>query len=233
MSLRHKLAAPLVAVSVPAVMLSTVMLSAGALAPLLLMPIAAHAQGNPSADSIINSLKPGPNLGSGTRGLRAGGPSPSSAAPAPVVEPSQSAGQSAGHAAAPHAAPRQVASARPAPAEKPSVNLTVEFATGSADLTPAAIHTLDELGKALSSNELSSYHFRIEGHTDTVGTRDANKGLSERRADAVVEYLSSHFNVDRARLQPVGMGEDGLLVSTGDQVPEARNRRVLVVNLGA
>jgi outer membrane protein OmpA-like peptidoglycan-associated protein len=66
-----------------------------------------------------------------------------------------------------------------------------------------------------------------------VGNRDANKALSDRRAASVVDYLAGRFQVDRARLQPVGMGEDGLLVPTPDQTPEPRNRRVLVVNTGS
>ena len=90
---------------------------------------------------------------------------------------------------------------------------------------------LDELGKALTHPDLAGSRFRIEGHTDTVGTRPYNQALSERRAGAVVEYLSRHFGVQPARLQAIGMGEDGLLVATPDQTPEPRNRRVHVVNL--
>ena len=107
------------------------------------------------------------------------------------------------------------------------------FATGSAELTPQAIQTLNDLGRALTDPTLAAYRFRIEGHTDTVGNRDANKALSDRRAASVVDYLAGRFQVDRARLQPVGMGEDGLLVPTPDQTPEPRNRRVLVVNTGS
>jgi outer membrane protein OmpA-like peptidoglycan-associated protein len=62
---------------------------------------------------------------------------------------------------------------------------------------------------------------------DAITTR-----LSDRRAITVAEYLAGRFHVDRARLQPVGMGQDGLMVPTPDQVPEPRNRRVLVVNIG-
>ena len=58
--------------------------------------------------------------------------------------------------------------ARP-PAKAPAVSLNIQFATGSADLTPAAIRSLDQLGQALSTPTLAAYHFRIEGHTDTVG----------------------------------------------------------------
>ena len=86
------------------------------------------------------------------------------------------------------------------------MNLTIEFRTGSADLTPQASRTLDELGRALSSSQLAGYRFRIEGHTDTVGTQEANQALSERRAAEVVEYISTHFNVDKTRLE---RGRDG------------------------
>jgi outer membrane protein OmpA-like peptidoglycan-associated protein len=113
------------------------------------------------------------------------------------------------------------------------VNLTVNFATGSADLTPDAIRTLDELGSALSSKDLAGYRFRIEGHTDTVGSPEYNRALSERRAEAVVDYIAKKFGVEPTRLQAVGMGEQGLMVPTPQQTAEPRNRRVQVVNLGA
>jgi outer membrane protein OmpA-like peptidoglycan-associated protein len=113
-----------------------------------------------------------------------------------------------------------------------SVNLSVQFATGSAELTAAARQTLNQLGQALSQPALAPYRFRIEGHTDTVGTAAANKELSDRRAAAVADYLAANFKVDRSRLDAVGMGEQGLLVATPDQTAEPRNRRVAVVNLG-
>ena len=118
-------------------------------------------------------------------------------------------------------------------ADAPSVNLTVQFGNNSAELTPAAVRTLSELGKALSNSALSTFHFRIEGHTDTVGGADANKALSERRAQAVAAFLTSRFGIDAARLEPAGMGEDGLLIQTAPNTAEPRNRRVQVVNLGA
>ena len=120
-----------------------------------------------------------------------------------------------------------------AEAVDPSVSLTVNFASGSADLTADAIRTLDELGRALASKDLAGYRFRIEGHTDTVGSRDYNQALSERRAAAVVDYVAQEYGVDPARLQAVGLGEDGLLVQTPADTPEPRNRRVQVINLGA
>ena len=92
---------------------------------------------------------------------------------------------------------------------------------------------LNELGQALNNPSLAAFRFRIEGHTDTVGTPAYNQALSERRAIVVAEYLASNFHVDRRRMQPVGMGEAGLLVATADQTAEPRNRRVQVVNIGS
>jgi outer membrane protein OmpA-like peptidoglycan-associated protein len=192
--------------------------------PLVFASLPAFAQGNPSADQIINSLKPSGNLVlGGTRGIRlAPG---DAAAPAPVQQQPRLA------SSRPVAVP--AAASVPAPTSGPAVNLTVNFATGSAELTPEAIRTLDELGRALASKDLAAYRFRIEGHTDTVGSHDYNRSLSERRAQTVVGYVAGKYGVDPSRLQAVGMGEEGLLVPTPAQTAEPRNRRVQVINLGA
>ena len=190
-------------------------------APLAFAPFPAWAQSSPSADQIIQSLKPSGNLLKGeTRGIRVVNPdaAPATAAPAPAH------GQATAAATAPAAAAQ--------PSAAPAVSLTVEFGTGSDELTPQARATLDALGKALSSADLAKYRFRIEGHTDTVGSAGYNQALSQRRAEAVARYLESSFGVASARLEPVGMGEQGLLVQTPPQTPNAQNRRVKVVNLG-
>jgi OOP family OmpA-OmpF porin len=191
-----------------------------------------------SADDIIKALKPSGMIGSGTRGIR---PASSGAAPAeaPAAPVTTYMPQTAATPAAPTPRPVTTAAASvprpaaPAAPAAPSASLEVQFATGSADLTPQAREALDQLGRALSSADLAAYRFRIEGHTDTVGTPDANRALSARRADVVVDYLNSKFGVARTRMQAVGMGSDQLAVSTGAQVPEPRNRRVMVVNIGA
>jgi outer membrane protein OmpA-like peptidoglycan-associated protein len=123
-------------------------------------------------------------------------------------------------------------SATPCPEGSGICALNVEFETGSAGLTTGAVAALDNLGNALASLQASGFRFRIEGHTDTVGSDDYNRALSEQRADAVTIYLNRHFSIDRAHLQPVGMGKDHLLVATPDQTAEPRNRRVQVVNIG-
>jgi len=210
--------------------------------PLVLTAQPAAAQSNPSSDQIIQSLKPSGNLlGGGTRGIRVANPNATQDTPQASASGSVSASASS---SAPYAAPtpqavhpaRTAAAAAPPPAasaQAPSVSLSVQFASGSADLTPEARQTLDALGKALASSDLAQYRFRIEGHTDTVGSADANKTLSQQRADAVAAYLQSKFGVSMSRLQTIGMGQDGLLVPTPPNTPNEKNRRVNVVNLGA
>ncbi len=193
--------------------------------PLAFGSLPVLAQGNPSADQIINSLRPSGNMmPGGTRGIRLTAPTNEPAAQQPAPSQAQQPRVAANRPAAAPVAPAQSA---------PTVNLTVNFAHGSAELTPDAVRTLDELGRALASKDLAAYRFRIEGHTDTVGSSNYNRTLSERRAEAVVDYVAKKFGVDPSRLQAIGMGEDGLLVPTPPQTPEPRNRRVQVINLGA
>lgn len=204
----------------------------GFLKPIAAIPLAIFAvtgaggvaSAQQSADSIINALKPTGNLLSGsTRGIKLGGGAaphaPSAARPASAPQMTHGAARAREEAASPVAGP--------------SINLTVNFPTGSAELTPAARASLDALGKALASSELANFRFRIEGHTDNVGSKEANLALSQQRAEAVVSYLTSQYNVSPSRLEAVGMGQERPLVETPPQTPEARNRRVQVINLGA
>src|SRR5690606_32732828 len=147
-----------------------------------------------------------------------------------AATPPAAAGDKAPAAASAGTAPPPAASGQPADI-RPSVNLTVQFATGSAALTPSAVRALNELGRALSSSTLENYRFMIEGHTDTVGPRELNLDLSERRAQAVRQYLVTNFGINPARLNAVGRGQDELLIQTPDETPEARNRRVQIINL--
>jgi outer membrane protein OmpA-like peptidoglycan-associated protein len=118
-------------------------------------------------------------------------------------------------------------------AEAPSISLNVLFALNSAELTPQARRMLDELGRALTSADLSPYRFRIEGHTDTTGSAEFNMILSERRAQAVRDYLVERFGISRTRLETIGLGQTALAVPTADNVNEPRNRRVHIVNIGS
>jgi outer membrane protein OmpA-like peptidoglycan-associated protein len=110
-------------------------------------------------------------------------------------------------------------------------DLLVTFPFDSADITPAARQTLDVLGAALTDGRLSADRFEIAGHTDGVGDESYNATLSERRAQAVVDYLSDHYGISRARLLGRGYGETFLADPEDPAGPE--NRRVEIMNLGS
>ena len=120
---------------------------------------------------------------------------------------------------------RTIAAGAPRPATG-RADLRVTFVTGSAELTDAGRREAEKFLTALAAPSLAAKKFRIEGHTDSVGSRDFNVDLSKRRAQAVVEYLAAK-GADRSRFNVVGYGFDkpvaGLDASAG------ANRRVEVV----
>ena len=83
------------------------------------------------------------------------------------------------------------------------------LAAGSLDgasLTPDAERALAPLGRALSSRDLAAFRFRIEGHTDNVGDPGTNQALSERRANAVKDYLVAG-GIPAEKITASGAGE--------------------------
>ncbi len=113
---------------------------------------------------------------------------------------------------------------------KPSAQALISFEFNSAVLTPEAKQQLDSLAKALTTDALKEDRFRVEGHTDAVGSDRYNLELSKRRAWAVKQYLMRVGSLGDAMLQPVGKGESELFDETNPDA--AVNRRVVITNLG-
>ncbi|WP_234026320.1 OmpA family protein [Qipengyuania thermophila] len=99
----------------------------------------------------------------------------------------------------------------------------VTFATGSATISPQFQQILDRVAANLVQYPNSLID--VYGHTDTVGSAQANQRLSEQRASAVARHLISR-GVNSARIRSQGFGETQLRVQTGDNVAEPLNRRV-------
>ena len=114
------------------------------------------------------------------------------------------------------------------PLEIRSLDLRVEFRINSAALTEGAVTQLRELGAALVSEALRGAAVGVYGHTDTSGRAQYNQALSERRAQAVADFLGEHFAIAGARLREVrGYGEARL---RNDLPPDApAQRRVEIV----
>lgn len=109
---------------------------------------------------------------------------------------------------------------------------TVElnFNFNSAVIRPESYRNVGAIADALHNPILLGYGFLVIGHTDSVGGRVYNVGLSQRRAEAVVAALVDPFGVNPAILQPVGMGEEQL--RDPKHPTSGVNRRVQLINVG-
>lgn len=132
-----------------------------------------------------------------------------------------------------------MASVQPARASRPaatrapraaraSLDMRLEFAMGSAELSDAAKAEARQFAAALQTPDLSPMRFTVEGHTDAVGDRTYNLELSRRRAQAVVDFMMSQ-GVDSSRLQPQGFGFDKPRFGSA---ANPRNRRVEFARIG-
>jgi outer membrane protein OmpA-like peptidoglycan-associated protein len=112
-----------------------------------------------------------------------------------------------------------VLAARPPQAKSYMVN----FVSGDTELTAESAQALSELKADLAHRPAPE--IVVIGHTDSVGTIEANDALSLRRA-ALVRALLAAQGVAESSIEVAGRGEREPLVPVGDEVAEPRNRRV-------
>jgi OmpA-OmpF porin, OOP family len=100
----------------------------------------------------------------------------------------------------------------------------VQFETGKAELKPVSHALLDEVAAMLKDNpqvELIS----VEGHTDSTGSAELNRKLSQQRAEAVAKYLTKK-GVSTKRMEPTGFGPDRPIADNDTDPGREANRRV-------
>jgi outer membrane protein OmpA-like peptidoglycan-associated protein len=97
------------------------------------------------------------------------------------------------------------------------------FAVNSSDLQPAAQENIGKLAAIL--NKYPDTNILVEGHTDSTGSDEYNKSLSDRRAASVANYAKS-MNVKGERFTTVGYGESQPLMSNSTAEGRQANRRV-------
>ncbi len=102
----------------------------------------------------------------------------------------------------------------------------VLFDTAQAGLKPGATTTVDRLAQFM--RDYPERSVRIEGHTDSAGSDEANQSLSERRAAAVRDALVSR-GIEADRVTTVGMGEARPVATNDTPAGRQQNRRVEVV----
>jgi len=105
------------------------------------------------------------------------------------------------------------------------VTIRTNFAFDSAELTAEDKATLDAAAARLK--ELQFVEGTATGHTDNIGTAEYNQKLSERRAQAVVDYLASK-GVYPGRIKPIGMGLTKPIADNATEEGRAQNRRVTI-----
>ena len=104
----------------------------------------------------------------------------------------------------------------------------IHFETGKATILPDSESVLSEVAKMLEQNP--DVKVSVEGHTDNAGSAAANQMLSEKRAQAVVAWLSSH-GVEAARLKAKGWGQTKPVDDNSTDAGRAKNRRVELVKI--
>ncbi|ACL56402.1 OmpA family protein [Methylobacterium nodulans] len=118
-----------------------------------------------------------------------------------------------------------------AAAERPSIDLDVPFAYNSATIGRTALPVVKMLGATLARPQLASSIILIVGHTDAKGSDRVNQLLSERRAEAVKQYIVQNYGVPAGNLVAVGYGKSRLKDPANPLAPA--NRRVTAVNMSA
>ncbi len=112
--------------------------------------------------------------------------------------------------------------------------VTVYFAVNKADLSAEAKASLDEL--AAKAPGAKNYKVEVQGFTDSTGDFDKNLELSQKRADAVVQYLAVMHNIPLRRIEtPMGYGATKQVTDDKTKAGQAQNRRVevrVLVNKG-
>lgn len=102
----------------------------------------------------------------------------------------------------------------------------VLFEFNSEELMDTAKSKLDRVAEVLK--QAPDAKFTVEGHTDSIGSEEYNKELSERRAQSVKDYLVEQ-GIAEANIDTVGKGESNAVTSNDSPEGRANNRRVEVV----
>lgn len=101
----------------------------------------------------------------------------------------------------------------------------VLFDTGSALITDEFREILRELADYLRQPP-GFQQLVIEGHTDSVGSEEYNLDLSQRRANAAVEFLVQEMKLPANKIKGIGFGESRPVADNANYQGRARNRRV-------
>ena len=109
---------------------------------------------------------------------------------------------------------------------KPIGDVAVTFGFDKSVLSKDSKAQLDTFAASLTNAK--SYILEVTGGTDSTGSADYNYVLSQRRADAVVQYLASKYEIPSRRFYLIGIGKDKEVADNTTREGRAKNRRVEV-----
>ncbi len=104
----------------------------------------------------------------------------------------------------------------------------VHFQSGSASLTTDSYSILDTVYESLAQNP--DVEVEIRGYTDSIGSRAFNLHLSQKRAEAVKQYLVNR-GIEPKRIQAIGYGEEDPIASNATKTGRAQNRRIEFIRI--
>jgi len=107
---------------------------------------------------------------------------------------------------------------------KQVANVSVNFGFDKSVLTADDRQQLDTFAAQLGSAK--NYILEVTGGTDSTGPAQYNYDLSNRRADAVVQYLVSKYNIPAHRFYLIGIGKDQAVAPNNTAEGRKKNRRV-------
>lgn len=107
---------------------------------------------------------------------------------------------------------------------RPVVETAVHFGFNKDNLTKEAREAIDQLAASVATTK--GYIITVEGATDSIGGADYNYNLSERRANAVIQYLAAEKSVPAYKIYLIGLGKDKPVESNKTPDGRAKNRRV-------
>jgi len=93
---------------------------------------------------------------------------------------------------------------------------------------PSDLKPLATLGEALQNPQLKGKEILLQGYTDDRGNEDANRVISQKRADYIKGYLVKNYGLDAEKIQTEGKGGDDPIVSNKTVEGRAQNRRIRV-----
>jgi outer membrane protein OmpA-like peptidoglycan-associated protein len=106
----------------------------------------------------------------------------------------------------------------------PVVETAVHFGFNRDNLTKEAKEAIDQLAASVATTK--GYIITVEGATDSIGSAEYNYDLSERRANAVIQYLAAEKDVPAYKIYLIGLGKDKPVDSNKTPDGRAKNRRV-------